>query len=71
MFTWKVKDPPDGCSAPAMTDTLLHSTVRRSGRESREMVDELERLGSSWGSWCQDEDVPGARSLASEELHKG
>ena len=25
--TWKVKDPPAGCSASVITDTLLHSTV--------------------------------------------
>ena len=27
--TWKVKDPPDGCSAFAITETLLHSTVNQ------------------------------------------
>ena len=31
----------------AITETLLHSTVSRSGRESREMVDELDLLGSN------------------------
>jgi hypothetical protein len=31
----------------AITDTLLHSTVNLSGRESTEMVELLDLLGSS------------------------
>ena len=45
--TWKVKAPPVGCSASAITETLLHSTVSRSGSDSTEMVEELDREGSS------------------------
>ena len=49
-LTWKVKEPPAGCSASAITDTLLHSTVRRSGRDNTEIVEELDREGSSWNT---------------------
>ena len=45
--TWKVKAPPAGCSASAITETLLHSTVSRSGSDNTEMVEELDREGSS------------------------
>ena len=45
--TWKVNDPPAGCSASVMTETLLHSTVHLSGRLSTEMVELLLLLGSS------------------------
>ena len=46
--TWKVNEPPRGCSASAMTETLLHSTVNLSGSESTEMVEWFDLLGSSW-----------------------
>ena len=43
-----MKDPPEGCSASAMTETLLHSTVSLSGKLRTEIVELLDLLGSSW-----------------------
>ena len=45
--TWKVKDPPAGCSASCITETLFHSTVILSGSDNTDMVEWLDLLGSS------------------------
>ena len=42
-----MNDPPVGCSASAITETLLHSTVSLSGKPSTEMGELLDLLGSS------------------------